>query len=128
MNETIILNQCIVWSVNENFIILKNNKVESIFEDLKDKVVDYAYSHFNGKRSKISLEEFYCNPYKDDSYFKLNYIDGISVGMVINCTINISGILNKSKSVIPNLTLISYTLHKEDYVFVDSESDIEDII
>ena len=35
---------------------------------------------------------------------------------------NLSSIL-----VIPILSLISYTLHKEDYVFIDSDSDIEDI-
>ena len=127
MNETIVLNECIVLSIEENFIILKNNKAEGIFKEIKDKVVNYAYNYFNKRRTKISLEEFYCNPYKEGMYFKLNYMDGISIGMVINCNIGLNGIINNCKSVIPNLSLISYSVHKEGYVFVDSDSDIEDI-
>ena len=121
MDETIVLNECIVVSVNERDFILKNKKVTRIFDELKTKVVNHCF--LNGKRSKIALEEFYCNPYKEESLLKLNYIDGISPGMIINCTITINGINSKGKSISPNLVLMNYTIHKDEYVFIDSDDD-----
>lgn len=111
--DTITLNDCIVLNVESQHVILKNKKAECIFEELK-----------NNNNHK----GFYCNPYKGDHSFKLNNdIQGLSVGMVINVVISVDGIITKGKSFCPKLSLTSYTLQKDDYLFVDSGSDIEDI-
>jgi hypothetical protein len=106
---------------NGSFTLKIKNKYTADFEYLKTKVVSFAFEHFDKRRTKCSLEEFYCNPYKDSSLIKLKYPSDMDpvIGSLIDITISIKDVWIAKKSFGPVCELKKCNITSYDYNFVN---------
>ena len=126
MDHLIELKECTIFAVDNGLFTLKvKNKYSVDFEYLKTKIVSFAFEHFQKRRTKCSLEEFYCNPYKDSSLIQLKYPNDIDpvIGSLIDLTILVKDVWISKKSFGPVCQLEKWTVTSYDYNFVDSDSD-----
>jgi len=127
-NYNIQLPASCVISNEQNALILKNTHLSNDFDDLKKRMIDIIKfdRKYGSIRTDICLEEFYCNPNKQDKYLRLfSEYSEFPEGTIIRGTIQVLGIWFSKKSYGPYCKLINYEVVKDKYNFIDSESDEE---
>ena len=115
---------CIVYPDN-NGVIIKNLEKDVLyfFDELKQDLVNKV--HLLGfQKTKICLEEFYCNPIKNNGdYLKINKSD-VPFDSIIDVHITVSGIWFSDKSWGPYL--IARSIKESEPLFIeDSDSEID---
>ena len=107
--------------VDKNIIKINEN---NIFNDLKKEIVDIVYKNrlFGKYRSLKSLEEFYCNPYKQNGHLKL-FNNDLIPNQDITGDIKVSGIWISNKSFGAYCILTNTVNLKNEYLFMEQDSD-----
>jgi len=117
--------------ISSNKATIGNNLIAEL-DDLKKEIIKIVYSNnFFGKyRSLISLEEFYCNPYKESGNYLKVFNNNLIPGTTITGNIQIIGIWYTAKSFGVYCKLENYHIIKNEYNFIEdeSDSDIEAVI
>jgi hypothetical protein len=104
-----------------------NNEIKTFFDNLKNdtvnKVFSMSHSLYGFQKSKIALNEFYCNPYNE--YDILSIKNNSDINIPVSVEISISGIWLSEKSFGSYIKLVKSEIIKNENKFIDSDSDEE---
>ena len=117
-------------------IVIESDKISirdsdiGIFDNLQKTINSIVYTKnieiFGKYVSLKSLEERYCNCYKNSGYLKV-FNDDLVDGTIVSGDIQVLGIWINNKSFGAYCKLVNHQIIKNEYQFTNSDSDSEEI-